>query len=122
VRERGAGESGEVSEWRALPRLRGSGRRGRFFGAKLKKWLPHEKPLSGKVAEAIEYIQNHFRNWWNKPLPFSELQKAIGMSYRQNFNQDIRRHPDFREALIGMQVSEFSHNKSKRLTHFRLWE
>jgi hypothetical protein len=67
-------------------------------------------------------IQNHFRNWWNKPLPFSELQKAIGMSYRQNFNQDIRRHPDFREALIGMQVSEFSPNKSKRLTHFRLWE
>ncbi len=66
----------------------------------------------------MEYIDKHFKDWWAKPLPFSEVQNAIGMKYRQNFNQDIRQHPDFREALIKMQVRECSFNDSKRLTHF----
>ena len=41
------------------------------------------------------------------------------MKHRQNFNQDIRKHPDFQAALMKMQVGECSPNNSKRLTHFR---
>ena len=52
--------------------------------------------------------------------PLLEVQKAIGMNHRQNFNQNIRKHPDFQDALIKMNVAEFSPNNSKRLTHFRL--
>jgi hypothetical protein len=92
-----------------------------FPGAKLERWIPKDKPLCGKVGLAVEYIRQHFKNpsHWTKPLPFSQVQKAIGMKHRQNFNQDIRKHPDFCSALVKMQISEFSLNKSQHLTHFR---
>ena len=92
-----------------------------FPGAMMKAWLPTDKPLRGKVGEAIDYIRTFYAHWkdWLTPLPFSQVQKAIGMKCRQNFNQDIRKHPGFRDALSKLQVSEFSPNKSQRLTHFR---
>jgi len=92
-----------------------------FPGAKVKQWIPKDKPLKGKVGQAVEYIRQHFKNpsHRTKPLPFSQVQKAIGMNHRQNFNQSIRKHSDFRAALINLQVSEFSLNNSERLTHFR---
>jgi hypothetical protein len=92
-----------------------------FPGAKLKKWLPTERPLRGKVGEAVAYIKEYFNNWKNrfKLLSFTEVKEAIGRR-RQNFNQDIRKHPDFQAALARLNVGETSLNKSNRLTHFRL--
>ena len=92
-----------------------------FPGATTKQWIPKDKPLKGKVGQAVEYIRQYFKNpsHRTKPLPFSQVQKAIGMKHRQNFNQSIRKHSDFRAALINLQVSEVNLNKSQRLTHFR---
>jgi len=92
-----------------------------FPGATIKQWIPKDKPLRGKVGQAVEYIRQHFKNPSHRttPLSFSQVRKAIGMTHRQNFNQDIRKHPDFCSALVKMQISEFSLNKSQHLTHFR---
>ena len=93
-----------------------------FPGARLKKWLPVDKPLTGKVGRAVEYIRSYFESChiWVSPLSFKQVQEAIGMKYPQNFNQNIRKHPAFREALENMKVEERSLNNSKRLTHFQL--
>lgn len=66
-----------------------------FPAARMVPWLPADKPLTGKVGEAVHYIQAFYADWknWLKPLPFVQVQQAIGMSYRQNLNQDIRKHP-----------------------------
>ena len=92
-----------------------------FPDAKLEPWLPIDRPLRGKVGEAVDYIEAFYADWknWLKHLSFVEVQKAIGMSYRQNFNQDVRNHPDFVAALGKLHVIEFSPNGSIRLTHFR---
>jgi len=92
-----------------------------FPGAKLERWIPKDKPLRGKVGQAVEYIRQYFKDisHWSSPLPFSQVQKAIGMKHRQNFNQDIRKHAEFQATLVKMQISECSPNHSKRLTHFR---
>ncbi len=92
-----------------------------FPGAKLKGWSPTDKPLKGKVKDAIDYIRRHIKSLAHRyePLPFVEVQRAIGMKHRQNFNQDIRKHPEFRQALVKIQVRVVSLNHSKRLTHFQ---
>ena len=74
-----------------------------FPGAKLKKWLPTERPLRGR--EAVAYIKEYFNNWKNgaKPLPFTEVTEVIGIRRRQNFNQDIRKH-----------LAEFEPNPNRR--------
>ena len=69
------------------------------------------------------YLRAYFHNNdgnWAQPLSFTQVREAIGMKCRQNFNQNIRKHPDFQDALIKMNVSECSLNNSERLTHFRL--
>ena len=88
-----------------------------FPGARLRKWQPNEKPLGGLVGKTIDYICQYFATS-GKPLPFSQVWKALGIN-RQNFNQNIRKHPDFRDALVKINVSEFSRNGSCRLTHFQ---
>lgn len=92
-----------------------------FPGAKLERWIPKDKPLRGKVGEAAEYIRQFYKipSNWTTPLPFSQVQEAIGMKHRQNFNQDVRKHPDFRAALVKIQVEECSPNHAQRFTHFR---
>ena len=74
------------------------------------------------MGKAVDYIRAHFSNShnnWAPPLSFTQVRAAIGMRCRQNFNQNIRKHTDFQDALIKMNVSEFSLNNSERLTHFR---
>ena len=92
-----------------------------FPGARMKSWLPTDKPLSGKVGEAVEYISRFYSDWrnWAKHLPFTQVQQAIGIKCRQNFNQDIRKHEGLLRSAGNLQVCEFSPNRSKRLTHFR---
>ena len=91
-----------------------------FPGAKPKQWLPIDKPLKGLVEKAVEYIWLYYGDGknWCKPLPFKEVKEAIGMKHRQNFNQDIRKHPDFQAALMKMQVSECSPNTFKAADSF----
>jgi hypothetical protein len=91
-----------------------------FPGARLSKWQPNEKPLGGLVGKTIDYIREYFATSgiWPKPLPFSQVWKAMGIN-RQNFNQNIRKHPDFCDALAKINVGEFSRNGSRRLTHFQ---
>jgi hypothetical protein len=52
------------------------------------------------------------------PLSFARAREAIGMKCRQDFNQNIRKHPHFQDALI--KIGECTLNGSDRLTHFRL--
>ena len=51
-----------------------------FPGSKLKPWLIHDKPLKGRVKQAVEFIKHYFADWRNwQLLPFTQVQKAICM-------------------------------------------
>jgi hypothetical protein len=66
-----------------------------------------QKALSGKVKEAAEFVINWFKE--NPPdglLRFKEVQRAIGIESASNFRQDVRRHPDFKEALAANDIAE----------------
>ncbi|HJY48297.1 MAG TPA: hypothetical protein VJ349_06605, partial [Stellaceae bacterium] len=39
-------------------------------------------------------------------LRFKEVQRAIGIESASNFRQDVRRHPDFKEALATHDIAE----------------
>ncbi len=80
-----------------------------FPGAKLKgDWSPIGKPLKGKVKDAIDYIRRHIKSLAHRyePLSFVEVQKAIGMKHRQNFNQDIRSIPSSARLWSGCRYAK----------------
>jgi hypothetical protein len=81
----------------ALPKI--------FPGCRVVRWQPVQKALSGKVKEAAEFVID----WFNKNpeglLPFNVAYRAIGMK-PGDFRQDVRRHPDFKEALANHDIAE----------------
>ena len=65
-----------------------------------------QKVLSGKVKEAAEFVIHWFEKNPEGLLRFNVVQKAIGMESASNFRQDVRRHPDFKEALAAHDIAE----------------
>jgi len=77
-----------------------------FPGCRVVRWQPVQKALSGKVKEAAEFVVDWFGKNPEGLLRFKEVQRAIGIESASNFRQDVRRHPDFKEALAAHDIAE----------------
>jgi hypothetical protein len=76
-------------------------------GCRVVKWQPVQRALRGKVKEAAEFVLA----WFDKGRPadllrFNVVQKALGIRDPKNFKNDVRRHPDFIEALDNHGITE----------------
>lgn len=77
-----------------------------FPGSKLKPWRRQFKSLSGKVRQAVKYIEARCRANPGEPIMFYKLMEHVGISDRSNFNKTIRRHPDFKAAVERLGLEE----------------
>jgi hypothetical protein len=77
-----------------------------FPGCRVVRWQPVQKALSGKVKEAAEFVINWFKKNPDGLLPFNKVRKAIGIEGASNFRRDVRKNPDFREALANHDIAE----------------
>jgi hypothetical protein len=77
-----------------------------FPGCRVVRWQPVQKALSGKVKEAAEYVIHWFEKKPDGLLRFNVVQRAIGINDAATFRNDVRRHPDFREALANHDIAE----------------
>jgi hypothetical protein len=77
-----------------------------FPGCRVVRWQPVQKALSGKVKEAVEFVINWFEKNPEGLLRFNVVQRAIGMNNPANFKNNVRRHPDFKEALANQDIAE----------------
>jgi hypothetical protein len=77
-----------------------------FPGCRVVRWQPVQKALSGKVKEAAEYVIDWFEKNPDGLLRFKVVQRAIGINDAATFRNDVRRHPDFREALANHDIAE----------------
>jgi hypothetical protein len=75
-----------------------------FPGCRVVRWQPVQKALSGKVKEATEFVIDWFEKNPEGLLSFNIVHKAIGMDI-QNFRKNVRRHPDFKEALANHGIA-----------------
>jgi hypothetical protein len=76
-----------------------------FPGCRVVRWQPVQKALSGKVKEAAEFVIDWFKKNPEGLLSFNIGRKAIGMD-TQNFRKNVRRHPDFKEAVATHDIAE----------------
>lgn len=86
-------------------------------GAKIERWQPIPRELTGKVKSAFEYIIRQLPNK-DSIVSFDDVQEYITCPDRSNFNRTIRNHHEFRQALADEGVIEWG--KGKRATGFRL--
>jgi hypothetical protein len=77
-----------------------------FPGCRVVKWQPVKKELRGKVKEAVEFVVDWFKKNADGLLRFNVVQKALGISAAGTFKNDVRRHPDFIEALDNHGITE----------------
>jgi hypothetical protein len=77
-----------------------------FPGCRVVSWQPVQKAFRGKVKEAAEFAIDWFEKNPEGLLRFNVVQRAIGMESASNFREDIRRHPDFKEALATHDIAE----------------
>jgi hypothetical protein len=77
-----------------------------FPGCRVVRWQPVQKALSGKVKEAAEFVIKWFEKNPEGLLRFNVVQRAIGMDNAANFKNNVRRHPDFKEALANYDIAE----------------
>lgn len=94
----------------ALPRI--------FPGAGVVPWRPIDRPLSGKVGQALAYIKERLEADPTATVPFSAVRRHIGCADTSNFNRTIRQHDMFREALSEEGIMEWG--SGRRQTGFRL--
>jgi hypothetical protein len=79
-----------------------------FPACQQKTWRPVQRTLRGHVKAAIEYISQHLQAEGSM-LKFTQVSKVLGMA-RQDFNNDVRKHDDFRDALAEMGIEELAPN------------
>lgn len=65
-----------------------------------------KKELRGKVKEAVGFVVDWFEKNPDGLLRFNVVQKAIGIAVAGTFTNDVRRHPDFGEALDNHGITE----------------
>lgn len=94
-----------------------------FPGCIVKAWKPvGKKKLKGKVAGALAYVEMFFTGHPNAPLLLTELQEALRIPNKANFNRTIRKHPDFISGLERLEVAEVALGGSKHLNAFVPWD
>lgn len=99
--------SGIASE---LPRI--------FPGARVVPWRPIDRPLSGKVGQAVTFIKERLEADPTAAVPFTAVKKHIGCADTSNFNRTIRQHSMLREVLAEESIIEWG--AGRRPTGFRL--
>jgi hypothetical protein len=85
-----------------------------FPGARIHPWRPIEKPLTGKVADAVEHVVRQLlADPWHT-VSFREVMSHIGIKDGKDFRQRIRRHRDFINALAAQGIEEWRSGKYPR--------
>lgn len=84
-----------------------------FPGCRVKTWKPAHKKLSGKVGDAVDYIQRRLQEDPAAPIFFSELMEAVGIADRSNFNRTIRKQADFKAAVEALGLVEVKIGKCR---------
>ena len=86
-------------------------------GAKIERWQPIERELTGKVKGAFEYITERLAVGLDNIVTFNDVQRHIGCPDRSNFNRTIRHHDEFRQALADEGIVKWG--RGKRPTCFK---
>ncbi|KIC14053.1 hypothetical protein RA21_20680 [Leisingera sp. ANG-DT] len=77
-----------------------------FPGATVKRWHPSDRPLRGKVAEAVAFLKERLMLAPGAAVLFREVMEAIGCSDLSNFRRTVRSHALFKLALNDLGVIE----------------
>ncbi|TAM46255.1 MAG: hypothetical protein EPN55_05805 [Gammaproteobacteria bacterium] len=77
-----------------------------FPGCRVVRWAPVKRALTGKVKEAVEYLQRRFSAPGTAVVKFSEVQKVLGMS-AANFRRAVRQHPAFVAEIAELSLVEW---------------
>lgn len=77
-----------------------------FPGCKIKPWNPVDKPLQGKLGEALSYLRERFADDPGGAVSFADVMKRLGMSDRSNFKKMIRDDERFQRELKKMDAYE----------------
>jgi hypothetical protein len=85
-----------------------------FPGAQVHPWRPVQKPLSGRVADAFQFIVGELaRAPWSL-VTFPQVMKHLGWKDRKDFKRSIRHHPDFIDALAAAGIEEWGSGQYPR--------
>jgi hypothetical protein len=88
-----------------------------FPGAHVRPWTPVKKPLSGKIADAVDFIVRELgRAPWSL-VTFRQVMDKIHWKDGKEFKRSIRRHPDFIDALAAEGIVEWGSGKYPRGFH-----
>ena len=77
-----------------------------FPKASVVPWHPVHKKLSGKVAEAVQFIQDRLVAEPGSVVPFAEVQRALGWRDSTDFRKRVRKHNAFRQRLAELYIGE----------------
>jgi hypothetical protein len=85
-----------------------------FPGAQVLPWKPVKKSLSGKVADALEFVRTELAREPSSPVSFRRVMEHIGWKDGRDFKRRIRRHPDFIDALAAEGIEEWGSGRYPR--------
>lgn len=77
-----------------------------FPGCVVAPWVPVTKEPTGRVAEALLYLQARFKADPTDFVPFKEMQTALGYRDASTFRKNIRKHRDFLEQIAAQDIVE----------------
>jgi hypothetical protein len=85
-----------------------------FPGASIGRWTPIKKPLTGKVADAFNFISRRLAQEPGSTVSFREVRDHINWKDSKDFKHSIRRHCDFVDALAAEGIKEWGKGKHPR--------
>lgn len=79
-----------------------------FPGCRVKTWRSTKVKTTGKVQQALTYVEMHFDDYPDEPLRFSELQSELEITSSSNFRKTIRNHDSFKAGLEALDIEEIT--------------
>jgi hypothetical protein len=77
-----------------------------FPGARMVRWKPVARKLSGKVGAAAAFVIDAI-NSGTEHVSFAAVRKHVAITNTSNFNKVVRRHSSFVEALAERGIAEW---------------
>lgn len=77
-----------------------------FPGCQIGTWLRTKTKTTGKVHDALTYVEMFFADCPDEVLSFTELRTELGIKDASNFRKIIRNHDAFKVGLERMGVQE----------------
>jgi hypothetical protein len=87
-----------------------------FPDCKIERWNPLVHPMRGKVRHAATFVVDWLESNPDGIVPFSTIQRMLGIGNAANFRKNIRQHPDFIDAMTAANIIE--HGPGRRKTGF----